>query len=230
MTDISLRRPDSDDGFLASAVVDWQSLQLPRFHESRRVVPDGAGWLAAAALEHAGFAYAGGLSDVSRATQPAHWSIAWTSFAPIPAAPLDGLLHYRFQVCGEFRAIAEATSLSLTGSLWFGVVGDSDTSSPFLVSGFDIPVATPVRAALTGPHARRLRAGGEHVVEGSVPVAADAIPSMAFVLGTDVLLQDGWAAIERGGVCRTWIEPVGSPGGVGSIEYRYEPHTVADAR
>ena len=231
MTAISLHRPDSDDELLGGGLAGWQALQLPRFHESRHLRPGGAGWLAAAAFEQAGFAYAGGLSDVSRLRAA--------------GALVDGVDRVRAHpgraACRPARTTGSGCAArsgrsprrppsASAGSLCFGVVGDSDTASPFLVSGFDTPVATPVRAATAGPHARRLRADGEQVIEGSVPVEADAIPSMAFVLGTDVLLHDGWAAIERGGVSRNWIERVGPPGGAGSIEYRYEPHEVADTR
>jgi hypothetical protein len=43
---------------------------------------------------------------------------------------------------------------------------------------------------------------------------------MAFVIGTDLLFQDGWVRMHEGS--STWIGPAGQ-GASGTIEFRYAP-------
>jgi hypothetical protein len=45
-------------------------------------------------------------------------------------------------------------------------------------------------------------------------------PAMAFVIGTDLLFQDGWVRVHEGS--STWIGPAGA-GASGTVEFRYAP-------
>jgi len=99
----------------------------------------------------------------------------------------------------------------------FGIVPDAAKSSPFDAPGF----ATPIIRPLVGVQAREDQdASASQVFEGSIAVRQGDTPAMAFVIGADLLFDNGWVRVHEGS--STWIGP-SEPGATGTIEFRYAP-------
>ena len=92
----------------------------------------------------------------------------------------------------------------------FGIVADAAKASPFEAPGFATPIARP----LVGVQAREDQdASASQVFEGSIAVRQGDTPAMAFVIGTDVLFENGWVRVHEGS--STWIGP-SEPGASGT--------------
>ena len=102
-------------------------------------------------------------------------------------------------------------------SVNFGIVADAAKASPFRAPGFATPIARP----LVGVQSRADQdASASQAFEGSIAVRQGETPAMAFVIGTDVLFEDGWVRMHEGS--STWIGP-SEPGASGTVEFRYVP-------
>ena len=81
--------------------------------------------------------------------------------------------------------------------------------------------ATPIARPLVGVQAREDQdASASQVFEGSIAVRQGDTPAMAFVIGTDLLFDNGWVRVHEGS--STWIGP-SEPGASGTVEFRYAP-------
>jgi hypothetical protein len=135
----------------------------------------------------------------------------------LPPAREAGRLFYRFLVSSRLVLDGRAALSLVSTSVNFGVVADAAKSSPFEAPGFATPIARP----LVGVQCREDQdAAASQVFEGSIAVRQGDTPAMAFVIGTDLLFEDGWVRVHEGS--STWIGPV-EPGASGTVEFRYAP-------
>ena len=200
----------------------WEPLPLPAFTPVRDVAPEGASGRSGL---RSGEPHADGAVRVTAALYdppnreggPLSWSRNWATVALLPQAPEAGRLYYRFRAASRLVLDGQASLSLVSTSVNFGAVADAAKASPFHAPGFATPVARP----LVGVQCREDEdAESSHVIEGSITVRQGDTPAMAFVIGTDLLFEDGWVRVHEGS--STWIGPAG-PGASGTIEYRYAP-------
>ena len=200
----------------------WEPQRLPAFTAVRDVMPEssrGRSELQAAPTRDDGAVrVTASLYDPpNRGGDPLNWSRNWASVAVLPPAREAGRLYYRFSVSSRFVLDGQAALSLASTSVNFGVVADAAKSSPFEAVGFSTPIARP----LVGVQCREDQdAQASQVFEGSIAVRQGDTPAMAFVIGTDLLFQDGWVRVHEGS--STWIGPAG-PGASGTVEFRYAP-------
>ena len=200
----------------------WEPQQLPAFTAVRDVVP--AGSRGRSALQAAPTRADGAVrvtaslyDPPNRDGEPLNWSRNWASLAVLPPAREAGRLYYRFRVASRLVLDGQASLSLVSTSVNFGVVADAAKASPFQTAGFATPIARP----LVGVQCRAdAEAEASQVFEGSIAVRQGDTPAMAFVIGTDVLFEDGWVRVHEGS--STWIGP-SEPGASGTIEFRYAP-------
>ncbi|MFD4423159.1 hypothetical protein ACFWN7_16865 [Agromyces sp. NPDC058484] len=148
---------------------------------------------------------------------PLSWSRNWASVAVLPPAREAGRLYYRFSVSSRLVLDGQAALSLASTSVNFGIVADAAKASPFETTGFATPIARP----LVGVQCREDQdAQASQVFEGSIAVRQGDTPAMAFVIGTDLLFEDGWVRVHEGS--STWIGSAG-PGASGTVEFRYAP-------
>lgn len=200
----------------------WEPQRLPAFTAVRDVMPAssrGRSELQAAPTRDDGAVrVTASLYDPpNRDGDPLNWSRNWASVAVLPPAREAGRLYYRFSVSSRLVLDGQAALSLASTSVNFGVVADAAKSSPFETAGFSTPIARP----LVGVQCREDQdAQASQVFEGSIAVGRGDTPAMAFVIGTDLLFQDGWVRVHEGS--STWIGPAG-PGASGTVEFRYAP-------
>ncbi len=203
----------------------WEPLRLPAFTAVRDVMPDedrGRSSLQAAPTQPDGAVrLTASLYDPpNRDGDPLAWSRNWASMAVLPPAREAGRLYYRFRVSSRLVLDGQAALSLVSTSVNFGVVADAAKASPFHVAGFATPIARP----LMGVQCRADQdASASQVFEGSIAVRQGETPAMAFVIGTDLLFENGWVRVHEGS--STWIGPT-EPGASGTIEFRYAPAAV----
>jgi hypothetical protein len=201
----------------------WRQERLPAFSAVREIAPAGGHGILNAAPTAADGAVrlTANLYDApGRVGDPLVWSRNWASTTSLPAAPEDGRLFYRFRVSSRLVLDGQAAASAVSTSLHFGIVGNSAKSTPFRANGFTTPVARPFTDTQARPETA---VDASQVIEGSVAVRAGDVPSVAFVLGTDIALADGWIRLYGGS--GSWIGPA-EPGGSGTIEFRYAPTSI----
>jgi hypothetical protein len=200
----------------------WEPQRLPAFTAVRDVMPAssrGRSELQAAPTRDDGAVrVTASLYDPpNREGDPLNWSRNWASVAVLPPAREAGRLYYRFSVSSRLVLDGQAALSLASTSVNFGVVADAAKASPFETAGF----ATPITRPLVGVQCREEQdAQASQVFEGSIAVGRGDTPAMAFVIGTDLLFQDGWVRVHEGS--STWIGPAG-PGASGTVEFRYAP-------
>ena len=200
----------------------WEPQRLPAFTAVRDVMPEssrGRSELQAAPTRDDGAVrVTASLYDPpSRDGGPLNWSRNWASVAVLPPAREAGRLYYRFSVSSRLVLDGQAALSLASTRVNFGVVADAAKSSPFETAGF----ATPIVRPLVGVQCREDQdAQASQVFEGSIAVGRGDTPAMAFVIGTDLLFEDGWVRVHEGS--STWIGPAG-PGASGTVEFRYAP-------
>lgn len=200
----------------------WEPQRLPAFTAVRDVSPEsdrGRSALQAANTQADGAVrVTAALYDPpNREGGPLSWSRNWASVAVLPPAREAGRLFYRFSVSSRLVLDGQASLSLVSTSVNFGVVADAAKASPFQAPGFATPIARP----LVGVQCREDQdAQASQVFEGSIAVRQGDTPAMAFVIGTDLLFQDGWVRVHEGS--STWISPAG-PGASGTVEFRYAP-------
>lgn len=200
----------------------WEPQQLPAFTAVRDVMPDGSrgrsALQAAPTRDDGAVRVTASLYDPpNRDGGPLNWSRNWASLAVLPTARESGRLYYRFRVASRLVLDGQASLSLVSTSVNFGIVADAAKASPFHTSGFAAPIARP----LVGVQCRAdAEAEASQVFEGSIAVRQGDTPAMAFVIGTDVLFEDGWVRVHEGS--STWIGP-SEPGASGTIEFRYAP-------
>ena len=200
----------------------WEPQRLPAFTAVRDVMPAssrGRSELQAAPTRDDGAVrVTASLYDPpNRGGEPLNWSRNWASVAVLPPAREAGRLYYRFSVSSRLVLDGQAALSLASTSVNFGLVADAAKSSPFEAAGFSTPIARP----LVGVQCREDQdAQASQVFEGSIAVRQGDTPAMAFVIGTDLLFQDGWVRVHEGS--STWIGPAG-PGASGTVEFRYAP-------
>ena len=200
----------------------WEPLRLPAFTAVRDVMPGadrGRSSLQAAPTQPDGAVRltASHYDPPNRDGDPLAWSRNWASMAVLPPAREAGRLYYRFRVSSRLVLDGQAALSLVSTSVNFGVVADAAKASPFHVAGFATPIARP----LMGVQCRADQdASASQVFEGSIAVRQGETPAMAFVIGTDLLFEDGWVRVHEGS--STWIGPT-EPGASGTIEFRYAP-------
>jgi hypothetical protein len=200
----------------------WEPLRLPAFTAVRDVMPDGdrgrSSLQAAPTRPDGAVRLTASLYDPpNRGGDPLAWSRNWASLAVLPPAREAGRLFYRFRVSSRLVLDGQAALSLVSTSVNFGVVADAAKSSPFQAAGF----ATPIIRPLVGVQCREDQdASASQVFEGSIAVRQGETPAMAFVIGTDLLFENGWVRMHEGS--STWIgQP--DPGASGTIEFRYAP-------
>ncbi len=202
----------------------WEPQRLPAFTPVRDVQPSGSRGRSAlqaaptqpdGAVRVTAALYDGPQHDSDRG--PLAWSRNWASVAVLPPAREAGRLFYRFRVSSRLVLDGRAALSLASTSVNFGVVADAAKASPFEAPGFATPIARP----LVGVQCREDQdASASQVFEGSIAVRQGDTPAMAFVIGTDLLFEDGWVRVHEGS--STWIGPV-EPGASGTVEFRYAP-------
>jgi hypothetical protein len=202
----------------------WEPQRLPAFTPVRDVQPAGSRGRSAlqaaptqpdGAVRVTAALYDGPRNDRDRG--PLAWSRNWASVAVLPPAREAGRLFYRFRVSSRLVLDGRAALSLASTSVNFGVVSDAAKASPFEAPGFATPIARP----LVGVQCREDQdASASQVFEGSVAVRQGDTPAMAFVIGMDLLFEDGWVRVHEGS--STWIGPV-EPGASGTVEFRYAP-------
>ena len=203
----------------------WEPVRLPAFTGVRDVAPEGergpSALRAAPTRDDGAVRVTASLYDPpSRGGAPLSWSRNWASLAVLPAAPEAGRLFYRFRVSSRLVLDGQAALSLVSTSVNFGVVADVAKASPFETRGFATPLARP----LVGVQAREdADADASQAFEGSIAVRQGDTPAMGFVIGTDVLFQDGWVRVHEGS--STWIGSA-DPGASGTVEVRYVPSTM----
>jgi len=200
----------------------WEPQRLPAFTAVRDEMPEvdrgrsslqSAPTMADGAVRVTASVY----DPPSREGAPLGWSRNWASVAVLPPARESGRLYYRFSVGSRLVLDGQAALSLASTSVNFGIVADAAKASPFQTPGFATPIARP----LVGVQARDDQdASASQVFEGSIAVRQGDTPAMAFVIGTDLLFQDGWVRVHEGS--STWIGPAGQ-GASGTIEFRYAP-------
>lgn len=202
----------------------WEPLELPAFTAVRDVMPDddrGRSSLKAAPTRADGAVrLTANVYDPPKHAAdrgPLAWSRNWASAAVLPPARESGRLFYRFSVSSRLVLDGQASLSLVSTSVNFGIVADAAKQSPFQAPGFATPIARP----LVGVQARaEVDASASQVFEGSIAVRQGETPAMAFVIGTDVLFEDGWVRLHEGS--STWVGPA-EPGASGTVEFRYAP-------
>ncbi|PWC04844.1 hypothetical protein [Agromyces badenianii] len=200
----------------------WEPQRLPAFTAVRDVMPDddrGRSSLRAAPTEPDGAVrLTASLYDPpNRDGDPLAWSRNWASLAVLPPPRESGRLFYRFRVSSRLVLDGQAALSLASTSVNFGVVADTAKASPFQVPGFATPIARP----LVGVQCREDQdATASQTFEGSIAVRQGETPAMAFVIGADLLFENGWVRVHEGS--STWIGP-SEPGASGTIEFRYAP-------
>ena len=200
----------------------WEPQHLPAFTAVRDEMPEsdrGRSALQAAPTKPDGAVrVTAALYDPpNRDGGPLSWSRNWASVAVLPPAREAGRLYYRFSVSSRLVLDGQAALSLASTSVNFGVVADAAKASPFEAPGFASPIARP----LVGVQCREDQdAQASQVFEGSIAVRQGDTPAMAFVIGTDLLFEDGWVRVHEGS--STWIGPAG-PGASGTVEFRYAP-------
>ena len=200
----------------------WEPQRLPAFTPVRDVSPEsdrGRSALQAAPAQADGAVrVTAALYDPpNRGGEPLSWSRNWASVAVLPPAREAGRLYYRFSASSRLVLDGHASLSLVSTSVNFGVVADAAKASPFQAAGFATPIARP----LVGVQCREDQdAQASQVFEGSIAVRQGDTPAMAFVVGTDLLFQDGWVRVHEGS--STWIGPAGA-GASGTVEFRYAP-------
>ncbi|WP_139416656.1 hypothetical protein [Agromyces laixinhei] len=200
----------------------WEPLRLPAFTAVRDVMPDGdrgrSALQSAPAQPDGAVRLTASLYDPpNREGEPLAWSRNWASLAVLPPARESGRLFYRFRVASRLVLDGQASLSLVSTSVNFGVVADAATASPFEVTGFATPIARPLMGVQCRPDQD---ASATQTFEGSIAVRQGETPAMAFVIGTDVLFENGWVRVHEGS--STWIGPT-EPGASGTIEFRYVP-------
>jgi hypothetical protein len=200
----------------------WEPQQLPAFTPVRDVMPEGSrgrsALQASSTRDDGAVRVTASLYDPpNREGGPLNWSRNWASLAVLPPARESGRLYYRFRASSRLVLDGRAALSLVSTSVNFGIVADAAKASPFHTPGFATPIARP----LVGVQCREdADAEASQVFEGSLAVRQGDTPAMAFVLGTDLLFDDGWVRVHEGS--STWIGPVGA-GASGTIEFRYAP-------
>ncbi|GAA1750110.1 hypothetical protein [Agromyces humatus] len=200
----------------------WEPQRLPAFTAVRDEMPEsdrGRSALRAAPTQPDGAVrITAALYDPpNREGAPLSWSRNWASVAVLPAARDAGRLYYRFRVSSRLVLDGQASLSLASTSVNFGIVPDAAKASPFETPGF----ATPIIRPLVGVQCREDQdASASQVFEGSIAVRQGDTPAMAFVIGTDLLFQQGWVRVHEGS--STWIGTP-EPGASGTIEFRYAP-------
>jgi len=200
----------------------WEPLRLPAFTAVRDEMPEsdrGRSALRAAPTQPDGAVrVTAALYDPpNREGAPLSWSRNWASVAVLPAARDAGRLYYRFRVSSRLVLDGQASLSLASTSVNFGIVPDAAKASPFETPGF----ATPIVRPLVGVQCREDQdASASQVFEGSIAVRQGDTPAMAFVIGTDLLFQQGWVRVHEGS--STFIGTT-EPGPSGTIEFRYAP-------
>lgn len=203
----------------------WEPLELPAFTPVRDVMPDDdrgrSSLKAAPARPDGSVRLTASLYDPpNRHGEPLAWSRNWASAAVLPPARESGRLFYRFSVSSRLVLDGQASLSLVSTSVNFGIVADAAKQSPFQAPGFATPIARP----LVGVQARAdVDAQATQVFEGSIAVRQGETPAMAFVIGADVLFEDGWVRLHEGS--STWVGPA-EPGASGTVEFRYAPAAV----
>jgi hypothetical protein len=200
----------------------WEPQRLPAFTAVRDEMPEtdrGRSALRAAPTQPDGAVrVTAALYDPpNREGAPLSWSRNWASVAVLPAARDAGRMYYRFRVSSRLVLDGQASLSLASTSVNFGIVPDAAKASPFETPGF----ATPIVRPLVGVQCREDQdASASQVFEGSIAVRQGDTPAMAFVIGTDLLFQQGWVRVHEGS--STWIGTT-EPGASGTIEFRYAP-------
>jgi len=200
----------------------WEPQRLPAFTAVRDVMPDsdrGRSSLRAAPTRPDGAVrFTASVYDgPTREGGPLSWSRNWATLAVLPAARESGRLFYRFRVSSRLVLDGQASMSLMSTSVNFGIVADAAKASPFDTPGFATPIARP----LVGVQAREdADAQASQVFEGSIAVRQGDTPAMAFVLGADLLFDQGWVRVHEGS--STWIGST-EPGASGTVEFRYAP-------
>lgn len=200
----------------------WEPQRLPAFTAVRDVMPEidhrRSALRAAPTRADGAVRFTASLYDnPNRGGGTLSWSRNWATMAVLPPAREAGRLFYRFRVSSRLVLDGRAALSLISTSVNFGVVADAAKSSPFRAPGFATPVARP----LVGVQCREDEdAESSQVIEGSIAVRQGDKPAMAFVIGTDVLFEDGWVRVHEGS--SIWIGPAGA-GASGTIEFRYAP-------
>jgi hypothetical protein len=203
----------------------WHARRLPAFTPVRDVAPAAergtSGLKSSVAAPDGAVRVTASLYDPpTRDGGPLGWSRNWASVAAFPPAPESGRLYYRFRVSSRLVLDGQADLSLASTSVNFGIVADSAKASPFEAPGF----ATPLLRPLVGVQCRADQdASSTQVFEGSIAVRQGETPAMAFVVGAELLFENGWVRVHEGS--STWIGPV-EPGATGTIEYRYAPTSL----
>jgi hypothetical protein len=200
----------------------WEPAPLPAFTAVRDVMPEGirgrSALHAASTRDDGAVRITASLYDPpSRHGDPLSWSRNWASLAVLPPARESGRLYYRFRVASRLVLDGQAALSLVSTSINFGIVADAAKASPFHAPGFATPIARPLVGVRCEADAD---AQASQLFEGSIAVRQGDTPAMAFVIGTDVLFEDGWVRVHEGS--STWIGPAGA-GASGTIEFRYAP-------
>lgn len=200
----------------------WQPQRLPAFTPVRDVAPTGLA--GASALRSSPSAPDGAVRLTASLYDPPTrgegvlaWSRNWATIAVLPPARESGRLFYRFRVSSRLVLDGQADLGLVSTSVNFGVVADAAKASPFETPGFQTPIVRP----LVGVTCKADQdASASQVFEGSIAVRQGETPALAFVIGTELLFENGWVRVHEG--TSTWIGPV-EPGATGTVEYRYAP-------
>ena len=184
----------------------WEPQRLPAFTPVRDEMPEsdrGRSSLHSASTQPDGAVRitASVYDPPSREGAPLSWSRNWASVAVLPPARESGRLYYRFSVSSRLVLDGQAAMSLASTSVNFGIVADAAKASPF-----------------QAPEDQD--ASASQVFEGSIAVRQGDTPAMAFVIGADLLFQDGWVRVHEGS--STWIGS-SQPGASGTIEFRYAP-------
>lgn len=148
------------------------------------------------------------------------WSRNWTTVSKLPAAPRAGKLFYQFCATAALSGDSGAADLNVWTTVYFGIVADSSVTSPYLAPGYNTPKGYP--AQVTG--APLFADSGATLIEGSVPVRAGQVPSVAITMQVDVLMGAGWARLAPYQNSLSVIPATPSRSAMhGCLEYRYEP-------
>ncbi|GAA1847559.1 hypothetical protein [Agromyces salentinus] len=203
----------------------WHPRRLPTFTPVRDVAPETergtSGLKSSVAAPDGAVRVSASLYDPpTRHGEPLGWSRNWASALTLPTAREAGRLYYRFRVSSRLVLDGQADLSLVSTAVHFGIVPDAAKGSPFEAPGFSSPLVRP----LVGVQCRADQdASSTQVVEGSIAVRQGETPAMAFVVGTELLFENGWVRVHEGS--STWIGPV-EPGATGTIEYRFAPASL----
>ena len=129
---------------------------------------------------------------------PLNWSRNWASLAvrPLPARDAGRLYDPLLRRPTRLVLDGQASNSLVSTSVNFGIVADAAKSSPFDgTTGF----ATPIIRPLVGVQAREDQdASASQVFEGPTAKGQGDTPAMAFVIGADLLFDNGWVRLVPG--------------------------------